>query len=680
MPRFVLSSRCRRRAVSAGTADAGLGDEAARRLERAKWRLWHGRWIGCRRKLAGLYRWTKRKHIRGIVGIDRLQRHICELLGYLERNEDTLVHYAARRRRDEPISTAFVESAVNEIVAKRMNKKQQMRWNRTTVQPFLDVCTAVLNDALEDAFRHRYPGFGPPTMIKSDQWLRNLPQDFEMLSRGFRRYRWRSVRFRDPVAASRPGRRPHSRRVRLCLPPLWLLPLWLPPENSQTPSSLILVPMNDMRNATDALKRPVSGGPLPLVFAAEDAQRRLELRNARRVALGLLLGMAAGFLLTFLVAVPGFWTFLARHSIEAGLAGGLADWFAITALFRKPLGLPIPYTGIVEEQKDRIGRTVGDFVERNFLSPELIADRMQAIDPASRIANWLTSGSNAQDLVNHIAGQIPTVIPIMGHHELHTFLARALGDEIGKIDIAPVLGRALRVLSNSEGSNILLDRLLDGLLDIAFDNAERINNAITRHNVWWMPRSMDRRITNAILIALEDFVADLRAENSASRLAMRATIERIAINLIESEEHREQVERLRQRLVADNDVQIWLNSIWCQLRNAIIVDSQETNTESSIWLSFVSILQRWGHTLAADPELTGRVNEFIASAAQKATMRLHGEVGDYIADVVRRWDARTIADRMELTIGANLQFIRINGTLVGALVGCCLFLASFLLE
>ena len=148
------------RGLGAGAADADLADEAVRSLERAKWRLWHGRWIGCRRKLAGLYRWTKRKHIRGIVGIDRLQRHICELLGYLERNEDMLVHYAARRRRGEPISTAFVESAVNEIVAKRMNKKQQMRWNRTTVQPFLDVRTAVLNETLEDAFRHRYPATG----------------------------------------------------------------------------------------------------------------------------------------------------------------------------------------------------------------------------------------------------------------------------------------------------------------------------------------------------------------------------------------------------------------------------------------------------------------------------------------------------------------------------------------
>jgi hypothetical protein len=149
------------RGLDTGPANADLAGEAVGNLERAKWRLWHGRWTGCRRKLAGLCRWTKRKHFRDVAGIDRLQRHICELLGYLARNEEMLVHYAARRRRGEPISTAFVESAVNEIVAKRMNKKQQMRWNRTTVQHFLDVRTVVLNETLEDAFRYRYPGFRP---------------------------------------------------------------------------------------------------------------------------------------------------------------------------------------------------------------------------------------------------------------------------------------------------------------------------------------------------------------------------------------------------------------------------------------------------------------------------------------------------------------------------------------
>ena len=144
-----------------GAADAQLAAEAVRGLERAKWRLWHGRWSGCRRKLAALCRWARRTSIRGMAGIGRLEHHVGELLAYLERNEGALVHYAARRRNGEPISTAFVESAVNEIIAKRMNKKQQMRWNRATVQPFLDVRTAVLNDTLKDAFRRCYPGFCP---------------------------------------------------------------------------------------------------------------------------------------------------------------------------------------------------------------------------------------------------------------------------------------------------------------------------------------------------------------------------------------------------------------------------------------------------------------------------------------------------------------------------------------
>jgi hypothetical protein len=147
--------------VGADTPATCLADGAVCRLERAKWRLWHGRWIGCRRQLVDLCRWTARKGVRDAAGVRRLRRHIGGLPAYLKRSQAALVPYAARRRRGEPISTAFVESAVNEIVAKRMTKKQQMRWNRATVQPFLNVRTAVLNGTLENAFRHHHPGFRP---------------------------------------------------------------------------------------------------------------------------------------------------------------------------------------------------------------------------------------------------------------------------------------------------------------------------------------------------------------------------------------------------------------------------------------------------------------------------------------------------------------------------------------
>src|SRR5215213_387874 len=150
------------RGLGAGTADAPLARDAARTLDRAKWCLWHGRWKGCRRKLVDhLCRWTKREGVRDAAGTGRVRRQVTELLGDLDRSQAALVPHASRRRRGEPISTAFVESGADEIVAGRRNKKRQMRWNRTTVQPFLDVRTAVLNGTLEDAFRRRYPGFRP---------------------------------------------------------------------------------------------------------------------------------------------------------------------------------------------------------------------------------------------------------------------------------------------------------------------------------------------------------------------------------------------------------------------------------------------------------------------------------------------------------------------------------------
>ncbi|MBV9747220.1 MAG: ISKra4 family transposase [Acetobacteraceae bacterium] len=149
------------RGLGAGTAEASLAATAVRGLEWAKWRLWHGRWPGCRRRLAALCRWAERRSVRDVAGIDKLRRHAGDLLGYLERNEAALVHYAGRRRRGEPIATSFVESAVDEIIAWRMCKAQQMRWSRATVQPFLDVRTAVLNNTLEDAIRQRHPGFRP---------------------------------------------------------------------------------------------------------------------------------------------------------------------------------------------------------------------------------------------------------------------------------------------------------------------------------------------------------------------------------------------------------------------------------------------------------------------------------------------------------------------------------------
>jgi hypothetical protein len=187
-----------RAARGLGVADTHLAADAVCGVERAKWRLWHGRWPGCRRKLAALCRWARRTSIRGKPGIRRLEHHVGELLVYLERNQGALVHYAARRRSGELISTAFVESAVNEIIAKRMNKKQQMRWNRATVQPFLDVRTAVLSDTLRGRILSSLSRLPPrkrrgsrhiggvmnPRIACSPAYQENMPVDLSRLYSG----------------------------------------------------------------------------------------------------------------------------------------------------------------------------------------------------------------------------------------------------------------------------------------------------------------------------------------------------------------------------------------------------------------------------------------------------------------------------------------------------------------
>lgn len=418
------------------------------------------------------------------------------------------------------------------------------------------------------------------------------------------------------------------------------------------------------------------GADMPGLIFLDDTERRRELRSKRRAALALLLAMGALFLLTFLATEPGFWILLTRQSIEAGLAGGLADWFAVTALFRRPLGLPIPHTGIVEQEKDHVARSVGGFVERNFLSPTLIAARVQGIDPAKRIAVWLTSDANAQRLAERLVEGLPTIVTAVEDQGLREFVARTLGDELRHIEFAPVLGRTLEVLSRSGETDLLFERMLDGLLDLVFDNAGRIEDAIEKRQAWWAPRSMDRRITNAILTGIEDFVEELRAPDSANRVALRGAVERMVSNLLQSQDQRAQMEALKHRLIADPDIQAWLKSIWGQVRSTILVDPARSGDGSTAGVSVRLFLQSCGRALVSDRRLQHHINEIVTAAVQNTAMLLRGGIGAYIADVVRGWDARTIADRMELAIGANLQFIRINGTLVGALAGCGLFLLS----
>ena len=337
---------------------------------------------------------------------------------------------------------------------------------------------------------------------------------------------------------------------------------------------------------------------------------------------------------------PGFWTLLLRAGTEAGVVGGLADWFAVTAIFRRPLGLPIPHTGIVAAQKERIGRGIGGFVERNFLAPTLVAERLAAVDSAARLAAWLAAEDNAAAVADRLVASLPALSASVEDRGLREFVGRTIGEELRGVELAPILGRMLHVLTSTGEYDRLFDKALDAAAGMIRTGAPRIQAIIERHSSWWVPKAIDRRIRQTILQGLEDLVEDLRRPESAGRREFRAATECLVTELLESPEHRARVEEVKARLLAHPDIQAWLASVWDQVRGTTLSDLARPAESSRTRSTLVSLLASCGQALADDPALRQRLNGAVADAVVGAAASLWGEIGGYIADVVRGWDTR----------------------------------------
>jgi uncharacterized membrane-anchored protein YjiN (DUF445 family) len=414
--------------------------------------------------------------------------------------------------------------------------------------------------------------------------------------------------------------------------------------------------------------------PAPTTLLDGTEQQRRALRRNRLLATGLLVVAAALFFATWLVARPGFWILLLRAGSEAAVVGGLADWFAVTALFRHPLGLPIPHTAILPRSKDRIGAGLGDFVERNFLAPEIIAERLRSLELSRRFARWLAAPENAGLAANQLAGALPYVVRSLGDPALQEFVARSFGDQLREMDLAPVLGRLLTLFTASEHYDVLFDRALEAARRMLALNADRVYDAVDERSRWWIPKAVNRRIAHALVEGIEEVLVELQHPASDGRAQLRDNIETMATSLIASPERRERFNAAKNSLLEHPDVQAWLIGVWDELRRIVLEDleSPRSRTREAIDTALRSL----GETLGRDPEMQVRLDGLIEHAAL-AIVPWRGQLGALIAEVVRGWDARTVTRRLELAIGSDLQYIRMNGTLVGACVGCVLYLISY---
>jgi uncharacterized membrane-anchored protein YjiN (DUF445 family) len=413
--------------------------------------------------------------------------------------------------------------------------------------------------------------------------------------------------------------------------------------------------------------------------ADREVRQRRALRRNRAIATALLLVMVGTFIATSAVTEPNFWVSLIHSAAEAGVVGGLADWFAITALFRHPLGLPIPHTAVVPRNKNRIGEGLGAFLERHFLTDELVTSKLRGLDGAYYLARWLADPDRAAALSDRLVGVLPHVATALDDEELRVFTARSLGLRLRDIDVAPLLGLALRLLTAGGYHAAVLDRglaMARDFLDRKGDDLEQAAADGTRRR-WWIPAAVNKRIARAIIKGIGEILEELEKADSGMRQRMLSAVSTLAAELTTSPEHREKIEAAKRDLLDRPEIQAWLGSAWDQLRDLLLADlaSEPSHVRQGLAHIFLSL----GRSLQADGGMRARLNASIENAVLRL-LPWRRELALFVAEVVHRWDEKVLVQRMELALGADLQYVRFTGTLVGAAIGCLLYLLTVALH
>lgn len=404
------------------------------------------------------------------------------------------------------------------------------------------------------------------------------------------------------------------------------------------------------------------------------------LRRMRFIATGLLVAMALVYLTArhYEPAYPavGF----VRAFAEAAMVGGLADWFAVTALFRHPLGLPIPHTAIIPRNKDRIATSLASFLRDNFLIPRVVARRMQQVDVAGAAGRWLAQPSESSGRLRRGASRMAaSLLESLDQEQLGGMIKGTVATRLRQTDVAPLLGQALGA-AIAEGRHApLIDSLLRWLARIIDQNEGLIRKMVhDRAGTILRWTGLDETLANAILDGLGKLVADV-ADDPAHPLRAKVEegLEKLAFDLQYDIPTRLKVEAFKVDMLDNPALAKWIEGMWEQARTALLRLARDP--EAALAGKLGDALRQLGMTLQNDPRLGHMINRFVRRAAVGTAADYGDGIVRLVSDTVRSWDAQTITGRLENTVGQDLQYIRINGTLVGGLVGLAIHTLHVLL-
>ncbi|MFS0900083.1 DUF445 domain-containing protein [Mycolicibacterium litorale] len=422
-------------------------------------------------------------------------------------------------------------------------------------------------------------------------------------------------------------------------------------------------------------QRPSFAEAIAGADSAADAERRRGLRRMKTVALGFLLGATAIFLLCTWAQSQGAaapWIGYVRAAAEAGMVGALADWFAVTALFKHPLGVPIPHTAIIKRKKDQLGEGLGQFIRENFLSPENVETKLRDADVAGRVGKWLSDRSHAERVATETSNVLRVLVEMLRDEDVQDLLDRMIVKRIAEPQWGPPVGRVLSELLQAGRQEALIQLLADRAFEWSLNAGEVIERVIERDSPTWSPRWVDHLVGDRIHRELMDFTDKVRRnpDHELRRSATRFLFE-FADDLQNDAATIQRAENVKEQIMARDEVTRAAETAWSAAKRIILesVDDPSSTLRARIADSVIRI----GESLRDDAELRDKVDNWIIRGAQHVVGEYGAEITTIVTDTIERWDADEASKRIELHVGRDLQFIRINGTVVGALAGLVIY-------
>ncbi len=402
------------------------------------------------------------------------------------------------------------------------------------------------------------------------------------------------------------------------------------------------------------------------------------VRGMRIVASGLLVLMAALYLVARTYEAPGAgiaWGYL-RAFAEAAMVGGLADWFAVTALFRHPLGLPIPHTAIIPRNKDRIGDSLAAFLRTNFLTATVVARRMSRVDVAGAIGRLLALPPQGGQTRAAIGRALASILESLGDDRLGAMVKGALASRLRGFDISPLLGRTLDAAIVENRHAEMLDGLIGWASRILLHNEGMIHEMVEARTGKFMRwTGLDERLSTAIVEGLHKLLDDMSTDpGHPLRLKAQEGLEQLADKLQHDPDTRAKVDRIKSDLLDSPAVAAWLDTLWQNARRRLIETARDPN--AALGGHAGATLKQLGATLQSDTILKATINRFARRITVGVVADYGGGIVKLVSETIRGWDARTVTHQLENAVGRDLQYIRVNGTLVGGLIGIGLHILS----